>query len=80
MGIVRFSVRYIGGKFRVKNDLHRFFNSFCKDKVFVDLFCGSCNVIEGVNAKERIANDNNHYLIEMFKDIQNGSFTPPPNN
>lgn len=37
---------------------------------FVDLFCGSCSVIEKVPAKFlRIANDKNKYLISMFKNL-----------
>lgn len=41
-------MKYIGGKSRIKKYLHEYFNTICGDKDFVDLFCGSCRVIEGV--------------------------------
>jgi DNA adenine methylase len=48
-----------------------------KDRVewYVEPFCGGCNLIDKVDG-HRIANDNNYYLIEMFKAIQTG-WEPP---
>ena len=69
-------MRYIGGKFRIKNDIQKFFNSLNDRDVFVDLFCGACNIVEGVDYFRRIANDNNPYLIEMFRALV-GGWTPP---
>lgn len=36
---------------------------------FVEPFCGSCSIIEKVEGN-RIANDNNYYLIDLFTKIQ----------
>lgn len=45
-------------------------NEKSKKPCFVDLFCGSCSVIQHVpTSYRRIANDKNKYLIEMFKSL-----------
>lgn len=44
---------------------------------FVDIFCGSCSVIQKVpNKYVRIANDKNKYLIAMWKDLIDGKNFP----
>ena len=67
-------MRYFGGKQRISKPLTEFLNLQLKEgQPFVDLFCGSCNVISKINAnRERIANDKHYYLIEMWKALQNG--------
>lgn len=45
------------------------------DQCFVDLFCGSCSIVCKVPGP-RIANDNNIYLIEMWRAIQSGWIPP----
>lgn len=71
-------MRYFGGKFRVAKPLSKFINSRLKSgQVFVDAFCGSCNVITNIDSdRRRIANDLNPYVIEMWKAVQNG-WVPP---
>lgn len=71
-------MRYVGGKARTSKDIAKVLNSNLKEnQTFVDLFCGSCNVIEKIdNNRERIANDKHTYLIEMWKALQDG-WTPP---
>lgn len=72
-------MRYYGGKYRIRKDLWKILNKEAEGRVFVDLFCGACNVVEGITtATKRIANDNNPYLISMFKEIQDG-WEPPEN-
>lgn len=45
--------------------------------VFVDLFCGSCSVIQNVpSTYRRIANDKNKYLIEVFKALNDSKQFP----
>lgn len=63
-------------KSKIKKDLWEILNKETKDRVFVDLFCGACNVVEGIKATKRIANDNNPYLIDLLKAIQNGWIPP----
>lgn len=75
-------MRYMGGKERVSKPLTNFINeNYLKgnDKPFVDLFCGSCNVVTKIDANRlRIANDRHKYLIAMWKELQNG-WIPPKN-
>lgn len=73
-------MRYFGGKARVATPLSQFLNSQLKEgQPFVDLFCGSCNVITKIdNDRVRIANDKHKYLIAMWKELQSG-WIPPTN-
>ncbi len=46
-------------------------------RCLVSLFCGSCSVESKLTYFERrICNDKHHYLIEMFKGVQNGYELP----
>ena len=49
-----------------------FLNSQLKEnQPFVDLFCGSCNIISKIDDNRlRVANDKHYYLIEMWKALQ----------
>lgn len=70
-------MHYFGGKFKISKDLANVLNPITKGKPFVDLFCGACNVVEKIiTASSRTANDNNPYLIELLKAIQDG-YEPP---
>lgn len=67
-------MHYFGGKARISKLLSEFLNNQLKEnQPFVDLFCGSCNIISKIdNNRLRIANDKHYYLIEMWKALQNG--------
>ena len=67
-------MRYFGGKQRISKPLSEYLNLQLKEgQPFVDLFCGSCNIISKIdNNRLRIANDKHKYLIEMWKALQNG--------
>ena len=67
-------MQYFGGKQRISKPLSDFLNSQLKNnQTFVDLFCGSCNIVSKINDKRlRIANDKHKYLIAMWKALQNG--------
>ncbi len=67
-------MRYFGGKQRINKPLSEFLNSQLKEnQTFVDLFCGSCNIISKIdNSRLRIANDKHKYLIAMWKALQKG--------
>ena len=72
-------MQYFGGKFRISKDLSNYFNTqvLKPNQTFVDLFCGSCNIISKIdNNRMLIANDKHYYLIEMFKALQNGWIPP----
>ena len=67
-------MQYFGGKVRIVKELALFLNNQLKEgQPFIDLFCGSCNVISKIdNNRLRIANDKHYYLIEMWRALQNG--------
>ena len=71
-------MRYFGGKQRVAKSLCKFLNSQLKEgQVFIDLFCGSCNVISGIRQDViRYANDKHPYIATMFSELQNGLLLP----
>ncbi len=66
-------MQYFGGKAKISKPLSEYLNLHLKEnQTFVDLFCGSCNVISQINSDRlRIANDKHYYLIEMWKALQN---------
>ena len=56
----------MGSKRRIVNDILPIILEHNTNNIFVDLFCGSCSVIQNVPITyKRIANDKNKYLIEM---------------
>lgn len=51
-------MQYMGGKVRIAKYLVPVLQERLKDKdTFVDLFCGSCNIISAIKAPNRIANE-----------------------
>jgi len=71
-------LQYFGGKQRISKPLSKFLNSQLKDnQPFIDLFCGSCNIITKIDDNRlRIANDKHKYLIAMWQELQLG-WQPP---
>jgi DNA adenine methylase len=70
-------MRYFGGKAKIAKELSLFLNTELKqDQTFVDLFCGSCNVVSKVQAKRRLANDLHKELVSLHKAVQQGQELP----
>lgn len=71
-------MQYFGGKARIAKPLAEYLNSQLKEgQPFVDLFCGSCNVVSKIDPNRiRIANDLHYELIALLKSTQNGCFNP----
>lgn len=71
-------MRYFGGKQRISKQLSQYLNNQLEDEQpFVDLFCGSCNVMTKIDTNRlRIANDKHKYLISMWNELQNGWIPP----
>ena len=70
-------MRYFGGKAKIAKELSVFLQSkIIPNQTFVDLFCGSCNVVSKIQAKERIANDLHKELIALHKAVQQGWIPP----
>lgn len=67
-------MRYFGGKQRISKRLSEFLNTELEEgQPFIDLFCGSCNIISKIDPnRERLANDKHKYLISLFKGLQEG--------
>lgn len=71
-------MRYFGGKHRTSKWIAEYLNSQLEEQQpFVDLFCGSCNIISKINPlRKRIANDKHPYLIEMWTAFRSGKSFP----
>ena len=71
-------MQYFGGKQRISKPLSEYINKNLQDEQpFVDLFCGSCNIISKIKGnRTKIANDKHRYLINMWKELQNGWIPP----
>ncbi|MDM8534752.1 DNA adenine methylase [Clostridiaceae bacterium HSG29] len=63
---------YLGGKIRLSKYIVPIIKYYIKSEnsLFIDLFCGGCNIIDKIdNTNNKIANDNNKYLISMWNNI-----------
>ena len=66
-------MKYMGNKQRIVDEILPIMLSNYNGNTFVDVFCGSCSVIEKVpNDYKRIANDKQKYLIAMWKSLTQG--------
>lgn len=69
-------MRYVGNKRRIcKEILPIILTNRKPNQYFIDIFCGSCSICQEVD-DPRIANDNNYYLIELLKALQEGWIPP----
>ena len=70
-------MKYMGSKARIKKEiLPLILKDRTENQFFVDLMSGGMNLIDGVEGN-RIANDLNFYLVEMWKALLNG-WNPEP--
>lgn len=70
-------MKYMGSKRRIAKDIVAVMTKDRKDgQAFYDLFVGGGNLLEKVDGL-RFANDNNKYLIALFKYMQSDSFKLP---
>jgi DNA adenine methylase len=63
---------YMGGKQRTGKDIAGIINREIKlngIKVYLEPFCGGCNVIEHVECERRIGSDANEWLIELVSNM-----------
>lgn len=61
-------LNYIGGKYKILPQIMKHFPD--NVDVMVDLFAGGCDVSCNFNANKIYANDINHYIIEIYKKMQ----------
>ena len=70
MKYVKSCLNYTGGKYKL---LPQIIPLFPEDiNMFIDLFCGGCNVAINVNAKKIICNDSEKVIIDLYNDWKNG--------
>ncbi len=70
-------MKYMGSKNRIAKDiLPIILQNKTRDRWYIEPFCGGCNLIDKVEGK-RIANDNNKYLIAMWKALVYDKWIPP---
>lgn len=68
-------MKYMGSKSRVKKYLIPIMQNIIDKnniKIFVDLFCGGCSIVDSISADVRYANDISTPLISLFQYMQNG--------
>ncbi|KAA6337282.1 hypothetical protein EZS27_014620 [termite gut metagenome] len=72
-------MNYVGSKHRMKKDLIPIITKhLTSSKTYIEPFCGGASVIRSITqTKKKIANDNNPYLISMFRELQNGWLPKP---
>lgn len=69
-------MKYMGSKARIaKEILPIILKDRQPNQYYVEPFVGGCNIIDKVDGL-RIGNDINHYLIALFKALQNGWIPP----
>lgn len=69
-------MKYMGSKNRIaKEILPIILRDRAEGQWYIEPFCGGCNTIDKVTGN-RIANDINYYLIEMYIALQNGWIPP----
>lgn len=69
--LIQSPLNYIGGKYKLLPQILPLFPK--KINLFVDLFCGGCNVSINVDTNNIICNDNLSYLIDLYKMFQSYS-------
>jgi len=72
-------MKYMGSKSRIKAHLLKFISEAIRTSgtnVFIDPFCGGCNVVDEVQCAHRIASDISLPLIELFKALVRGQELP----
>src|SRR3990167_10265864 len=71
-------MQYFGGKAKIAKEIADILNQNISNQAFIEPFCGSCNVLQYINAPNIYAYDVHKPLISMWKNIQNG-WIPPKN-
>lgn len=70
-------MKYLGSKKRIAKDiLPIILKNRRETQFYVEPFCGGCNTICHVDGN-RIANDSNKYIIEMWKSLVYKNWNPP---
>lgn len=69
--LIKSPLNYTGGKFKLLPQILPLFPD--NIRMFVDMFCGGCNVGLNVNAEKIICNDYMYQIIELYSAIRNNT-------
>lgn len=72
-------MKYTGSKEKIASDIVSFINSYIvinNIDTYIEPFVGGCNIIDSVQCTNRIASDNNKYVIALFKYLQDNGELP----
>lgn len=72
-------MKYMGSKAKIAEFIVPIIQSHIVvsgSRTYIEPFCGGCNVIDKIHAKNRIAADKNEYLIALFRHLQAGGGLP----
>lgn len=72
-------MKYMGSKSRIAKDIVPIIQRYIYDlgtQLYVEPFCGGCNVIDKIKANNKWATDKHEYLIEMYKNLDKISTLP----
>lgn len=69
--LIKSPLNYTGGKFKLLPQILPLFPD--NIRMFVDMFCGGCNVGLNVNAEKIICNDYMYQIIELYSTIRNNT-------
>jgi DNA adenine methylase len=71
-------MRYSGSKRKFAKELIPIVTKDLKpDQWYVEPFLGGANIFSYIDHPKKIASDSNEYVIEMWRGIQNKTFSPP---
>lgn len=65
-------MKYMGSKTKIAKYIVPILQSFIffhGVETYIEPFCGGCNVIDKINCTTKLAADKNHYLIELYKNL-----------
>lgn len=65
-------MKYMGSKSRIVKDILPLIQRYIDNnntKLYIEPFCGGCNVIDKVVCDNKVATDKHEYLIKMYKNL-----------
>jgi DNA adenine methylase len=68
-------MRYFGGKSSISKHIAKYIND-SQYELYVEPFCGACNIATKVDIPNKTLNDKHKYLITMWKALQQGWIPP----
>lgn len=73
-------MRYSGSKDRFAKDIIPFITrNLTDDKVYIEPFCGGCNLLSKIEHNKKWGNDKNEFVISMWQAIKDNKWLPQEN-